>query len=52
MQKVIELEDEERKNQLKWQVKLGETLIDDVAKEEILKSRARAVYEYQVSVFV
>jgi hypothetical protein len=49
MQKVIELEDEERKNQLKWQVKLGETLIDDQAKLDILSSRARAVYEYQVS---
>ena len=52
MQKVTELEDEERRNQLKWQVKLGETSIENRAREEILESRAKAVYEYQLSVGV
>lgn len=48
MKKVTELEDEERRNQLKWQVKLGESLIDDQARQEILTSRAQAVYDYKV----
>jgi hypothetical protein len=52
LQRVNELEDEERKNQLKWQVKLGETLIDEKAKNDILRSRAQAVYEYQLSIGV
>ena len=52
LQKVTELEDEERRNQLKWQVKLGETSIDDEAREDILKSRARAEYEYKLSMGV
>ena len=50
MQKVTELEDEERRKQLKWQVKLGETSIEDKAKGDILESRAKAVYEYQVQI--
>lgn len=48
LKKVTELEDEERRNQLKWQVKLGESLIDDQSRDEILMSRAQAVYEYKV----
>jgi hypothetical protein len=46
------LEDEERKNQLKWQVKLGEVTIDNEAREDILKSRAQAEYEYRLSIGV
>ena len=48
MKKVNELEDEERRNQLKWQVKLGESIIDEQTRQEILASRAQAVYEYKV----
>jgi hypothetical protein len=48
LQKVLELEDEERRNQLKWQVKLGETSIDHQSKQEILMSRAQAEYQYKV----
>ena len=48
MKKVNELEDEERRNQLKWQVKLGESIIDEQTRQEILSSRAQAVYEYKV----
>lgn len=48
MQKVNDLEDEERKNQLKWQVKLGESPVDPEIKEDILVSRAKAEYEYKV----
>ena len=49
---MIELEDEERRNQLKWQVKLGENLVDDATKEDILKSRAKAEFEYKLSIGV
>jgi hypothetical protein len=49
LQKVVELEDEERRNQLKWQVKLGETSIDPQSKEEILISRAQAEYQYKLA---
>lgn len=49
LQKVTELEDEERRNQLKWQVNLGENSIDDRVRKEILQSRANAVYEYQLA---
>ncbi|CAF0716214.1 unnamed protein product [Brachionus calyciflorus] len=52
LQKVNELEDEERKNQLKWQVKLGESPVDPETREDILLSRARAYYEYQLSIGV
>lgn len=48
LKKVTELEDEERRNQLKWQVKLGESLIDEQARQDILASRAQAVYDYKV----
>ena len=48
LQKVIELEDEERRNQLKWQVKLGESLVDEETRQDILTSRAQAEYEYKV----
>ena len=48
LKKVTELEDEERRNQLKWQVKLGESLIDVQARQDILASRAQAVYDYKV----
>ena len=51
MQKVLELEDEERRNQLKWQVKLGETSIDYQSRQEIQMSRAQAEYQYKVSYF-
>ena len=43
-----DLEDEERKNQLKWQVKLGESPVDSETREDILVSRAKAEYEYKV----
>ena len=49
LQKVLELEDEERRNQLKWQVKLGETSIDPQSREEILISRTQAEYQYRLS---
>ncbi len=49
---MLDLEDEERKNQLKWQVKLGENTIDAETKEDILKSRAQAEYEYKLSIGV
>ena len=49
LQSVNELEDEERRNQLKWQVKLGESPIDEFTKEDILRSRAQAEYDYRVS---
>ena len=49
IQKVTELEDEERRNQLKWQVKLGETLVDEETRQDILRSRANAEYEYKVN---
>jgi hypothetical protein len=48
LQRVLELEDEERRNQLKWQVKLGETTIDAQSKQDILMSRAQAEYRYKV----
>ena len=51
-QKVAELEDEERRNQLKWQVKLGESLVDAETRRDILQSRAKAEYEYKLSVGV
>lgn len=51
LQRVNELEDEERKNQLKWQVKLGESPVDPETREDILASRAKAEYEYKVSYF-
>ena len=50
LQKVLELEDEERRNQLKWQVKLGETSIDPQSKQEILMSRAQAEHQYKLSI--
>jgi hypothetical protein len=50
LQKVNDLEDEERRNQLKWQVKLGETRIDEQSRQDILASRAQAVYDYKVFV--
>lgn len=49
LQSVNELEDEERRNQLKWQVKLGESPIDSFTKEDILRSRAQAEYDYRVN---
>ena len=49
IQKVTELEDEERRNQLKWQVKLGESLVDNATRKDILQSRAKAEYEYKLS---
>lgn len=49
LQKVTELEDEERRNQLKWQVKLGETTVDPEVREDILQSRTKAEYEYKVT---
>jgi hypothetical protein len=52
LQKVNDLENEERKNQLKWQIKLGENLIDDETREDILRSRAQAEYEYKLSIGV
>lgn len=52
IQKVTELEDEERRNQLKWQVKLGESLVDEETRQDILRSRANAEYEYKLSVGV
>lgn len=52
IQKVTELEDEERRNQLKWQVKLGENLVDEETKQDILRSRANAEYEYKLSIGV
>ncbi len=45
---MTELQDEERRNQLKWQVKLGESLVSEETKQDILKSRAMAEYEYKV----
>ena len=51
-QRVLELEDEERRNQLKWQVKLGENMIDAETREDILRSRAQAEYEYRLSIGV
>jgi hypothetical protein len=47
LQKVKELEDEERKNKLKWQVKLGESMIDEKISEEILTYRNKAMDEYK-----
>ncbi len=52
VQKVTELEDEERRNQLKWQVKLGESLVNMNTRKDIIHSRAKADYEYRVSVGV
>lgn len=52
IQKVTELEDEERRNQLKWQVKLGESLVDTETRKDILQSRSKAEYEYKLSVGV
>lgn len=52
IQKVTELEDEERRNQLKWQVKLGESLVDSETKKDILQSRAKAEYEYKLAIGV
>lgn len=52
IQKVTELEDEERRNQLKWQVKLGESLIDQETINDILNSRAKAEQTYKLSVGV
>jgi len=49
VQKVTELEDEERRNQLKWQVKLGESLVDADTRRDILQSRAKAEYEYRLA---
>lgn len=48
LQRVNELQEEERKNQLKWQVKLGESPVDPEIREDILISRAKAEYEYKV----
>lgn len=50
LQRVNELEEEERKNQLKWQVKLGESPVDPEIREDILASRAKAEYEYKVKI--
>jgi hypothetical protein len=44
----LALEDEERKNQLKWQVKLGENSIEYQAKQDILLSRTQAEHRYKV----
>lgn len=52
IQKVTELEDEERRNQLKWQVKLGESLVNSETKKDILQSRAKAEYEYKLAIGV
>lgn len=52
IKKVLDLEDEERKNQLKWQVKLGEDPIDEATRQDILNSRAQADYEYRLSIGV
>jgi hypothetical protein len=49
LQKVLALEDEERKNQLKWQVKLGENSIDYHAKQDIILCRTQAEQRYKVN---
>ena len=48
LKRVNDLENEERKNQLKWQVKLGEELIDAQTREEILIARSKAEHAYHV----
>ena len=44
-----DLENEERKNQLKWQVKLGEELIDAQTRDDILIARSKAEHAYHVT---
>lgn len=48
LKRVTDLENEERKNQLKWQVKLGEELIDAQTREDILSARSKAEHAYHV----
>lgn len=50
LKNVLELEDEERRNQLKWQVKIGDTSIDNQTRADILASRSKAEYEYRLSI--
>jgi hypothetical protein len=51
LKRINELEEEQRRIQLKGEVRIGEQLVDEAAKLEILASRAKATRSYHVRIF-